>query len=99
MILSREYFINLFSSSNLNIIGCIFIIVLLICILSLKNNNKNLQDRVNKLKVDNLNKYNKLSMIEYQVRKYKEGGNAHTVLRAVGDILSNAKGGNYSEKK
>lgn len=32
---------------------------------------------------------NKISMIEYHLRKYKEGENAYTVLRRITDVIHN----------
>lgn len=67
------------------IVGCL--ICLIITYLVLLHKYRKLLDKYHMHKRDYLRRANQISMIEYQYRNFKEGVNAFTVLRDIGEIL------------
>ena len=67
------------------IVGCL--ICLIIAYLVLLHKYRKLLDKYHMHKRDYLRRSNQISMIEYQYRNFKEGVNAFTVLRDIGEIL------------
>lgn len=67
------------------IIGCL--ICLIIAYVVLLHKYRKLLDKYHMHKRDYLRRSNQISMIEYQYRNFKEGVNAFTVLRDIGEIL------------
>lgn len=81
------------------IIGCL--ICLIIAYVVLLHRYKKLLYKYYMYKRDYLCKSNQISMVEYQYRNFKEGVNAFTVLRDIGEILhyNNLEVTNQDEEK
>lgn len=69
------------------IIAIGFVVSLIIVLLLTVYKYRNLLGKYNSSKKYFLQKANQVSMIEYHYRNYKEGTNAFTVLRNIGEIL------------
>ena len=69
------------------IIGCL--LCLIIAYLVLLHKYRKLLDKYHMHKRDYLRKSNQVSMIEYYYRNFKEGTNAFTVLRDIGEVIQN----------
>lgn len=63
------------------------LICLIIAYVVLLHKYRKLLDKYHMHKRDYLRRSNQMSMVEYQYRNYKEGVNAFTVLRDIGEIL------------
>ena len=67
------------------IIGCLVCII--IAYIVLLHKYRKLLDTYHMHKRDYLRRTNQMLMVEYQYRNFKEGVNAFTVLRDIGEIL------------
>lgn len=65
----------------------LIIIILLVLLILCYIKYRNIQNLYEEEKSDWLYASNKFSMLEYQYRKFKEGTNAFTVLRDMGEII------------
>ncbi len=65
----------------------IITIILIVCIIFLQRTIHNLENIIYKNEYENTVNKNRISMVEYHFRNYKEGENAFTVLRKIGDVL------------
>lgn len=75
----------------------VVIFLLLMYIIKLRVNIYSLNKQVKEAKCDYLHYKNKLSMVEYEFRKYKEGCNAFTVLRNISNIIQDYYKGGSNE--
>lgn len=67
------------------IIGCLLCLIVACVILIYKY--KKLLDKYHTHKRDYLRRSNQMIMLEYHYRRFKEGVNAFTVLRDMGEVL------------
>lgn len=65
----------------------VVIFILLLYIIKLKVQLETEKKKLIDTKCDYLHYKNKLSMVEYEYRKYKEGCNGFTVLRNISNII------------
>lgn len=67
----------------------VVILFLLLYIIKLSIKISKLNKDVTNYRCDYLHYKNKVSMVEYEYRKYKEGCNGFTVLRNISNIIKN----------
>lgn len=65
----------------------VVIILLVMCIICLIHGKSKVQQKLDDNQYTYLVSKNKLSMVEYHMREFKEGGNPFTTLRSISDIL------------
>lgn len=82
------------------IISLIIILILLFCIFTLNKTINELQDKLDSDKYNNTVNRNRICMVEYYMRNYKEGENPFTVLRDISNVLKmeNEEVVGYEEK-
>lgn len=71
--------------------------VVILCIAVINRYRRTLSEYYD-LKCKYLQKSNRVSMIEYYYREFKEGKNAFTVLRDIGDVLGAVEGDNNGKQ-